>query len=129
MAKKLSDLDILVVDDNPRAINLMKMVLSGLGVNQIYTAENGKLAKKFLSETDYLVDLIICDWRMPNMTGLQLLEEVRSVHPRMPFMMVTGKSDATSVVAAKGLGVSAYITKPFSPQQFEQKLRALMRQL
>ena len=122
MAKQLKDVSVLVVDDNAQARQLLKMVLSGLGVHQIYTATDGRAAQDFLGEMEGLVDLIICDWRMPRMTGLELLQQVRSIYPDMPFMMVTGKTDVQAVMSAKEFGVDAYVAKPFSPQEFEKKL-------
>ena len=59
------------------------------------------------------------------MRGLELLCQVRTVYPEMPFMMVTGNADLESVRAAKKSGVDAYITKPFSARQVQSKLLAL----
>ncbi len=127
MAIALTDLKVLVVEDNKSARNLMKIVLGGIGITQIYAAEDGKVALNFLGEAPELVDLIVCDWQMPRMTGLELLQQVRTVHPNMPFMMVTGKADISSVKAAKEFGVNAYLSKPYSPQQLEQNLLRLVR--
>ncbi len=129
MAKALNDLTVLVVDDVAQARQLMKMVLNGLGVNQIFMAVDGKKALDLLGAADGLIDLVICDWMMPRMTGLELLQQIRSVYPQMPFMMVTGRADLDSVKSAKTYNVNAYISKPFSPQQFEKKLVALAQQL
>lgn len=121
----INDLRVLVVEDNAQARKMLKMVLGGMGIHQVYTAEDGRVALEFLDAAPELVDLIVCDWKMPRMTGLELLQQVRSVYDRMPFMMVTGNSDAASVKVAKEYGVNAYIGKPYSPQQLEQKLRIL----
>ncbi len=126
MAKKMNELTVLVVDDLSQARNLTKMVLSGLGVHQVYTASDGREAQEFLDSSGALIDLIICDWRMPRMTGLELLQQVRTVYPDMPFIMVTGNADLESVRAAHQFDVSAYIRKPYSPQQFEEKLMAVL---
>ena len=129
MAIKLSELRVLLVDDNPQALKILKMVLSGLGIHQIFTAKDGKKAQDFLGEAEDEVDLIVCDWQMPRMTGLELLQQVRTVRPDMPFMMVTGNADADSVRAAREFGVNAYISKPFTPRQVEEKITALAHQL
>ena len=121
----INDLRVLVVEDNPQAMKMLKMVLGGMGIHQVYTAEDGRIALEFLDAAPELVDLIVCDWKMPRMTGIELLQQVRSVYDDMPFMMVTGKSDVASVKVARDCGVNAYIGKPYSPQQLEQKLRAL----
>ena len=126
MAKKPNELTVLVVDDYSQARELTKMILSGLGVHQVFTAKDGREAHDFLVSSGARVDLIICDWRMPRMTGLELLQQVRAVYPDMPFIMVTGNADSDSVKAAGELDVSAYIRKPYSPQQFEKKVMAVL---
>ena len=100
-----------------------------LGVHQVYAAGDGREAQEFLDFSGARVDLIICDWRMPRMTGLELLQQVRAVHPDMPFIMVTGNADTESVKAAGELDVSAHIRKPYSPQQFQEKLMAVLDQI
>lgn len=125
MGIDLTDLRVLLVDDNPQALRLLKMVLSGLGIHQLFTAADGKTAQDFLGETEEDIDLIVCDWEMPRMTGLELLQQVRTVRPDMPFMMVTGNVDVKSVRAAKEFGVNAYLSKPFTPGQMEEKIKAI----
>ena len=129
MGIRLSDLSVLVVDDNPQAIRIMKMVLSGLGVSEIATAKDGMRAREIVAEAEKQVHLVICDWNMPGLTGLQLLKEIRDTHPNIRFMMVTGNVDVDSVRAAKQAGVDAFIAKPVTPNQVKEKLRVLARQL
>jgi two-component system chemotaxis response regulator CheY len=71
-----------------------------------------------------MIDLVLCDWNMPGRSGLELLQQVRSVGLEVPFVMVTGRADKESVIAAKDAGVTAYISKPFSAAQLEAKMRA-----
>jgi len=66
---------------------------------------------------------------MPRMTGLDLLKQVRMTNPEMPFLMVTARGTIDSVMAAKKSGVSAYVVKPFSPAELEQKVVALGRHI
>ncbi len=129
MAIELIDIRVLLVDDNPQALKVLKMVLSNLGIHQIFTAKDGKSAQDFLGEAEGEVDLIICDWEMPRMTGLELLQQVRTVYPDMPFMMVTGNADVESVKLARKFGVNAYLGKPFTPQQMQEKITALANKL
>ncbi len=129
MIAPLEDLNVLVVEDNKQAMKLMIMILKGLGVNQIYQASDGKEAQDFLGEADELVNFIICDWRMPRMTGLELLQQVRTTHPDMPFLMVAANTDIQSVKTARQFGVNAYIGKPYSTKQMEEKIVALAVQL
>ena len=129
MVIDLSALKVLLVDDEPFALKLMQMILREIGVNQIFTANNGLDALKFLGECEDLVNLVICDWNMPRMDGVTLLQQIRSADPDLLFMMVTGRATIDSVRTARAYGVFAYIAKPFSPQQLEEKLIAMSRQL
>lgn len=129
MSSKLSRLCILAVEDNVQAKNLLKALLRSFGVTQIFTAADGREAQAFLDASSESIDLILCDWVMPRMTGLELLQQVRMTHPSLPFMMITGNADIESVSAAKQFGVNAYICKPYSPLQLKRKLIALVENL
>lgn len=74
-----------------------------------------------------MIDVVLCDWKMPKMNGIDLLRQIRSADPDMPFVMVTGQADEGSVVAAKNLGVTSYLVKPFSSDQLVKRLRAVSR--
>ena len=119
---KLTHLGVLIVDGNPRAIKIIRNVISGLGVSQISTAKDNKRARSIVAHD--VVHLIICDW-----AGLQLLKEVRNTDPNILFLMVTGNVDADSVLAAKEAGVDAFIAKPFTANTVEEKLLVLARRL
>jgi two-component system chemotaxis response regulator CheY len=129
MTLPLSDLRVLLVDDMPQAAKLLQMVFNGIGIHQVFVAKDGMEAQEFLDAADEPMDLIVCDWQMPRMTGLELHAQVRTTFPQMPFMMVTGNAEAESVRAAIALGVNAYITKPFSPAQVQEKLMALINSI
>ena len=129
MSIDLEDLKILVVEDNLQARTMIRMVCKELGINQVFTASDGKEALDFLGACDDLVDIIICDWKMPRLSGIELLNQVRTVDPDMPFVMLTGLADIESVTAARVGGVSAYLRKPFSPGQLEAKIRYLAERL
>ncbi|MDP6688571.1 MAG: response regulator [Alphaproteobacteria bacterium] len=127
--KNKSDLAVLVVDDVVQARDLTRALLAHLGVYWVFTASDGREAREFLDRSGAMIDLIICDWRMPRMSGLELLREVRKDFPDMPFMMVTSNSDMESVKAAAKHDVSAYIRKPYSPKEFKDKMIALLDKL
>jgi len=118
---------VLIVEDIFEAMNLLRTMLHDLGITQVFTAKDGKEALDFLGEFDEEIDMIICDWNMPRMTGLELLNQVRTVDPDIPFLMVTGIADRDSVVAAKSAGVTGYIVKPYSSVQLSKKLSAVKR--
>ncbi len=129
MAIPLEHLKVLMVEDNAQAAKLLQKVLAGIGVHQVYRATDGREAQKFLDAADDLVDLIICDWAMPHMTGLELLQQVRTVYADMPFIMLTGNAEVDSVKAAIKFGVNAYVTKPYSPQQLAEHIFTLSKTL
>ena len=129
MGIDLENLKILVVEDNLQARTMIRMVCKELGINQVFTANDGKEALEFLGACEDLVDIIICDWNMPRLSGIKLLNQVRSVDPDMPFVMLTGLADIESVTTARVGGVSAYLRKPFSPGQLETKIRYLAERL
>jgi DNA-binding response OmpR family regulator len=129
MDLNLQNIHILIVEDNPRTLKLIQAVLKDMGVGQSFTAMDGREAQVFLDGAGEMINLIICDWNMPRMSGLELLKQVRMVMPEMPFLMVTARGTIDSVIAAKKSGVSGYIVKPFSPAELEQKVVALARHI
>ncbi len=129
MSKELKEMKILVVEDQPQPMHLLTMILKDLHVANIYTANDGKAAQQLLSEMDGHIDLIICDWNMPRMSGIELLRRVRAAYPDVPFVMVTANADAGSIKEAKKHGVNMYITKPYAPDEIEGKLNAIAAQI
>lgn len=125
--KKLADLRLLIVDDQSEARVLLKNMLGELGVTQIFECPDGRQALMFIDTAFDFVDMIICDWNMPGLTGVELLRQLRTVYPNVPFLMITGRTDMDSVIEAKSSGVTGYIRKPFSIAQLEAKLRIIMR--
>ncbi len=123
--REIKDLNVLVVDDQPDTLALMKNMMNELGISRIFEAGDGRQALDFMDSAFDVVDMIICDWNMPKVTGVELLRQVRSVYPDIPFLMVTGRGDMDSVVEAKASGVTGYIVKPFSSAQLEAKVRVV----
>lgn len=121
----LQSLKILLVDDQQEARLMLRTMLSELGVTQIFEAVDGRQAMSFLDDAADLVNLVICDWNMPKMSGLELLRQLRGAGFDIPFLMVTGRTDMRSVLEARNTGVTGYISKPFSPAHLEVKLRVL----
>lgn len=120
----MSKVSVLVVDD---ATFIRDLVKKGLRDNfpgvQIEEAINGRKAQQMLSRQ--VVDLILCDWEMPEMSGLELLTWCREQDnlKTTPFIMVTSRGDKENVVQAIQAGVSDYIGKPFSNDQLVTKVR------
>ncbi len=124
-AEGLEKLKILIVDDQPDMRSIVRGMLSDLGITQVFEASDGREAMSFTDAAMDMIDVVICDWNMPRMTGIDLLRQMRSVMPDMPFLMLTGRGDLDSVTEAKSSGVTAYIRKPFSPANLEVKLRVI----
>src|SRR5712692_9873957 len=129
LASDLAKLRVLIVDDERSVVKLLQMMLRDLGVTQIFTAKDSAEALRFLGDCDNFVNLIICDWNMPRMSGFELLQQIRTADPGMAFMMVTGRATADAVRDAKSLNVNAYVAKPFSQEQIRKKLELLARDL
>ena len=126
-ADTLQDLRVLIVDDEPDVLDVMKRELEILGVADVHTADDGHAALDVLSTSGERLDIVLCDWRMPKMSGLDLLKQVRVSMPRLLFVMVTGAVDESSVLAAREAGVNGYIRKPFSLADLRAKLTPLSR--
>jgi len=126
---QMRDLRVLVVEDNLQAANLLKKVLGALGIHQVYSSVDGQEAQQLLDSARDMVDVIICDWEMPNMTGIELLKQVHTYYPSMPFIMLTGNADPESVKAAARFDVNGYIVKPYTPQQIADSLTTLIMTL
>lgn len=121
----LEKLRVLIVDDQQEMRSMIKGMLMDMGITQTFEASDGKEALSFSDAALDMVDVVICDWNMPKLSGVEFLRQMRSVSPEMPFLMITGRSDVDSVAEAKASGVTAYIRKPFSPAQLETKLRVI----
>jgi len=114
---------VLVVDDFATMRRIVKGALKQLGFKDIIEAEDGKAAFDELKKEK--VGLIVSDWNMPNMTGLELLKAVRGDDglKDIPFLMVTAEGQKDNVVEAIKSGVSNYVVKPFTPDTFSEKLQ------
>lgn len=123
----IADLKVLIVEDQQEARAMLRNMLTEMGLTQVFEASNGREALDFVDSAFDFVDLIMCDWNMPKMTGVELLRQIRTVDPDVPFLMITGRGDMGSVVEAKSSGVTGYIRKPFSPKQLEAKLRIIVQ--
>ncbi len=122
------DMKVLVVDDFATMRRIVKNILRELDFREIYEAENGAAAVKILESQD--VDLIVSDWNMPKMTGLELLKWVRSNEKTkdLPFLMVTAEAQKENVVEAVKAKVSNYIVKPFTAAVLAEKLAKILPQ-
>jgi len=116
---------ILVVDDFATMRRIMKNILKQIGFSNIIEADDGTTALEELKKTS--VDLIISDWNMPKMTGLDLLKEVRNTDglKEVPFLMVTAEAQKQNVIDAVQAGVTNYVVKPFTAEAISEKLEKI----
>lgn len=122
------DMKVLVVDDFATMRRIVKNILKELDFKDIVEAENGAAAVKILESQD--IDLIVSDWNMPKMTGLDLLKWVRANEKtkNLPFLMVTAEAQKENVVEAVKAKVSNYIVKPFTAAVMAEKLAKILPQ-
>jgi len=117
---------ILVVDDFATMRKVIRNLLKQVGYENIIEADDGINALKILKSQK--IDLVISDWNMPNMTGLELLKAVRSDEDLKltPFLMVTAEALQDNVIAAVKAGVSNYIVKPFTAEVLNEKITKIL---
>jgi two-component system chemotaxis response regulator CheY len=112
---------ILIVDDLSMMRTIIKNLLSQLNVScECLEAEDGLEALRYLAHQR--IDLVLLDWKMPNLSGLELLKKVRALKLKVPIIMVTGESDAASVKEAMEAGITGYIVKPVIKDILKEKL-------
>lgn len=129
LEETIKNISILIVDDMETMRSMVKSCVKELGAEQIFMAGNGELAWKIL--TSKRVDLIICDWDMPEVSGFELLKRVRGseLHNHIPFLMLTATTEKQSVVGAIEAGANDYLAKPFKPKDLEYRVAKLLRKV
>ena len=120
---------ILIVDDSSTMRRIIGNVVMQLGFakDNFDEAEDGVKAWKLLSEAHY--DVILTDWNMPNMNGLELVKKVRSegTHQKTPIIMITTEGGKSEVITALKAGVNNYIVKPFNAEVLKEKLDGVLK--
>lgn len=121
-------LKILIAEDDANiALALGFLLRRAIGAVAITTVRDGQAALEQLQQGRY--DLLVSDWNMPRLTGLELLTRVRAdaQTQRLPFLMLTARSDAGSFTELSNADLTGYIGKPFDNDEFIEKVRALLR--
>jgi two-component system chemotaxis response regulator CheY len=115
----------LVVDDSATMRRIVVNSLQRIGYADIVEAGDGREA---LDKLDASVGFIITDWNMPNMSGIELAQEVRARDgfKQLPILMVTARSVREDIMTALESGLNYYIVKPFTPQVLKEKIDALI---
>lgn len=118
--------NVLVIDDVQEAAHLLRKVLRAIGFLNVDEASNGADALRMMEAKSY--DLVISDWNMEPMTGLDLLKQIRAT-PALAstlFMMVTASVDEARVRAALDAGVQGFLVKPYSIEDVRKRVMALI---
>ncbi|SLM29268.1 chemotaxis regulator transmitting signal to flagellar motor component [Desulfamplus magnetovallimortis] len=122
-----TSIKVLIVDDFATMRRILKNILKQLGFKNLLEADDGTTALESLERND--IDLIISDWNMPKMTGLELLKSVRASkkYAKVPFLMVTAEAQKQNVIEAVQAGVSNYVVKPFTAEAISDKLKKILK--
>jgi two-component system chemotaxis response regulator CheY len=117
----------LVVDDFSTMRRIIKNLLRDIGYENVIEAEDGRQALKLVQAGG--IDFVITDWNMPNMTGIELLKEIRrhAGFNELPVLMVTAESRKEQIIEAAQAGVNGYIVKPFTAATLKEKLDKILQ--
>ena len=115
---------VLVVDDNPSIIELLKSILETEGWKTTSAIDGGKAIKSFYEN---LPDLVILDINMPGIDGIEVCRHIADSSPSVPIVMLSALSDSANKVRCLGLGANDSITKPFQPEELIARLKAQLR--
>jgi len=121
------NINILVVDDMAAMRKILKTLLAQLGYKNVDEAEDGKQALEILKKNPNKYGLVITDWNMPNMTGIELVQEIRKDPElkHLPILMVTAEAKKENVLMAIKAGVNNYIVKPFTAETLKEKIEKI----
>jgi len=126
---KLDNVSFLVVDDNPFMRTLVKNILAALQVSAISEAEDGVDAFKLI-KSGTMPDIIILDWNMPTLDGIDFIRLVRtgddSPNPYVPIIMMTAHSEYAKVVSARDAGVTEILVKPLSAKSLYSRIASII---
>ncbi|MBN1516474.1 response regulator [Candidatus Sumerlaeota bacterium] len=119
---------VLVVDDSIAMRKILEKVLKGIeSIDEVELAEDGKIAVEKITAGAF--DLVLMDWNMPNMTGIEALRAVRGAGNKTPIVMVTTEAEKTRIIDAIKSGANNYIIKPFTPDVITEKIQATLDSL
>jgi two-component system chemotaxis response regulator CheY len=115
---------ILLVDDSATMRKIQRNVLAQMGHDDIVEAENGEDAIHQMKANDFMIDLILCDWNMPKMNGIEFVRKIRQHEnlQKIPIIMVTTEAEREKVIEAVKAGARGYVVKPFTPDILKAKI-------
>jgi two-component system chemotaxis response regulator CheY len=115
----------LVVDDFATMRRILRNLLKELGFSNIDEAEDGNIAMQKLRSAKF--DFVVTDWNMPNMTGIELLRQIRAdaALKHLPVLIVTAEARKENIIEAAQAGASGYVVKPFTAATLDEKLKKI----
>ncbi len=128
LKSKLAKHSFLVADSRD-LLSLIVPYLQDMGVRKILRATDGRAAIDMLNSPQYRVDMVICDWDLPNLGGLDMLKYVRKTFGPTPFLMLSAHVTRETISAAAEHGVNGYLAKPFTVQLLEKRVVSLLQAL
>ncbi|THB66627.1 MAG: response regulator [Desulfovibrio sp.] len=128
MKNSVGDLIFLVVDDSVAMRRIISRTVRDMGAETVHEAGSANAALAILESER--VDFIVSDWNMPGMNGIDFLVHIRQSpqHKHLPFLMVSAEAKMDNLIDAIKSGVSNYLTKPFTPDILQRKIRAILHQ-
>jgi two-component system, chemotaxis family, chemotaxis protein CheY len=120
------NMNVLIVDDYKTMLRIINNLLKQIGFANVDEATDGSMALEMFKNKKY--GLVISDWNMEPMSGIELLKQVRALNDNqnVPFIMVTAESKTENVIAAKQAGVNNYIVKPFNAETLKAKIASVL---
>ena len=115
---------VLIAEDNPNLRKVIVNIVKKIGYQTVMEAEDGEIAWQFIQRGG--VELVLTDWAMPGLDGMQLLRKIRKADApvcNIPFLMITAADTKNAILAAGKEGVDAYIIKPFSVTTIMEKIK------
>ncbi len=120
------DLCVLIIDDSKVARHIVSDMLKKMGINKVFEAEDGQHALEYTDTATDMFDLVVCDWNMPNLDGMEYLKRFRKTNPNQAFLMITGRTDEASVLEAKQAGLDGYLVKPFTFEELQGRVTKIL---
>jgi two-component system chemotaxis response regulator CheY len=121
-------LSVLVVDDNSHMRKIIRVLLNGFGCRTVWEAEDGAVALELYEQNN--PDLIITDWVMPIIDGLELVQMIRrlgAVNPFVPIIMLTGHSERKRIIQARDAGVNEILCKPITANDLYMRIYSILK--
>ena len=126
--KLMYDCNIVVIDDDTITLELLQIILENVTSGEIYCFSDSKQALDYVQRDSMdNISLVICDWLMPDVSGLDILAALRKFKPHCPFLMLTANATKQLVVDSMRLGATDFIVKPFVTNDLLAKVERVIR--